>query len=230
MHRPSCLLPLVATGLVACGGGEPSVAPAGLPVVTAIAPLTGLGSTSLTISGTNLAGAIVRIGGEVARVTAASATTLQVDLCNASGADCEPRGSAAGGGALPVTVSASGQSATAPNTYLLHTSATFLGGEWETEPPSTGAGIVTRINAGGSVAVVTRVPASELLFTVGDTVNRALAKTAAYRWSGRGLIVNQATLARVLVDVTVTADGPDALIVSFASGGTTRRKRLSSAR
>lgn len=231
MQHQRRLSVVAACVLVACGGGDTSVTPAGPPVVSAISPLAGIGSTTLTITGTNFGpGAVVRIGGEVARVTSATATSLLVDLCNANGTDCEPRGGAVGGGALPVTVTVSGQAASAPASYFLYTSASFLVGDWETELPASSAGIVMRISGSGTTAVITKVPATELGFAVGDTVNRDLTRSAPYRWLGRGLLINAATQARVFADVSITPDGADAMLVSFGSGTSSRRKRLNPSR
>ena len=226
-------LPLALSfALVACaGGGSDPIAPpvepppAGPPTISAIAPSSGLATTRLTLTGTNLTSAAdVRIGTVKAHIISASATSLIVDLCDPPFTDCEPKGAIAAGGKFGVTVSVGSQSATAPKEYHLYTSATYLAGEWRTTQPQAAAGIISKFDAGGQFGVLQVVPPGTGAFVVGDTVNRAMTRTAAYRWTGQGLLVNIATGERFYDAVSISAIDPDLLEIQFAIGGTTSRR------
>ena len=192
-----------------------------------MSPASGIATTRVTLTGTNFTSAAqVRIGGEPARIISASPTSLVVDLCEPPFTDCEPKGALAAGGKFGISVTVGAQSATAPTDYYLYTSATFLAGDWRTTVPETAAGIVSRIDAAG-FGVLQVVPAGAGAFAVGDTVNRAIARTAAYRWAGQGLIINPATGQRIYDSVIITAVSADIIDIVFTlGGGVSRRIRL----
>jgi IPT/TIG domain len=231
-RRFPLLLSLSLTLLAgACGGGSDPIAPpvepppAGPPTISAISPASGIATTRLTLTGTNFTSAAdVRIGTVKANIISASATSLIVDLCDPPFTDCEPKGAIAAGGKFGVTVSVGAQSATAPKDYHLYTSATFLAGEWRTTQPLAAAGIISKFDAAGRFGVLQIVPPGTGAFVVGDTVNRAITRTAAYRWTGQGLLINNATGERLYDTVSITVVDPDLLEIQFAIGGTPSRR------
>jgi hypothetical protein len=215
----------------ACGGDtatptEPVTPPLGPPVVTAISPASGIGSGILFINGSNFgAASVVKVGGQIARVAARTATTLSVDLCNATHTDCEPAGALGAGGYFDVTVTNGATTATAPTKYFVYSSATYLAGDWETTLPTASAGIVSRFDPAANVVVLQAVPGGAGGFTVGDTVNRNVTRTTPYSWSAQGLLINPITSERLYTPVTIEATNVDELTLRFTLGGTSQRKR-----